>query len=280
MTRPRTSYNDHVQYSQSLYRQAKELHDDGQYEKAVLEYRHALQTSERALGKYHKLTVKIYYRLGQACWLASSSTSTTRPSGGDDNQQYVGLALQSFKRCLRLAESKSSSCDDTVFEKDMKQFLTENPKKKYTASISHEYVICAITKMLELERYGDALCKEQNYYTAIQQYRCALELEEQVLFNNGEKTTSNKINGIISSERCLDRADLLCKIALICRLAGSASNNGTIRSTLDQKEKLQISLKCYTPALLVYQNVLGNDHPATRGAAANILAISKVQQQR
>ena len=97
MTRPNNTYNDHVRYAQSLYRQAKSLYDDGLYENSIDAYRHAIQIQEKTLGKYHKLTIKTYYRLGQACWWLCSISS----SGDDhDDNHYVGLAMQSFKRII------------------------------------------------------------------------------------------------------------------------------------------------------------------------------------
>ena len=317
MTRPKNlTYQDHVDNGQSLYNHGKTFFDNGQYFKTIVSYRHTIQQLETTLGKYHKLTIQSYYRLGQACYLYNlyeqhddnghqqRKQKNQQRQGTSSSSQYLGLAYQSFKRCLRLAES-TSMCDHTMFEKDIKQFLMDHKKTKNKNEVKvttppknddkeepeeeedYNYAITAITKMLELERSGDSFCKNGKYDNAIKQYQLVLQLEEQVFFLDDDANTKILSNNSISAEHCLDRADILCKIAgayrrLQQQQSQEKKKNAFLLNKMKKRKQQQqqqqplqhISLEYYTPALLVYQNVLGNDHPASRGAAADIVAIS------
>ena len=73
--------------TRSLYLRGKTEFDDSEYDSACETFRDVAQRQEALLGKYHKETVKTYWRLGKCCCKA----------GRDDE------ALEAFQRSSRMA---------------------------------------------------------------------------------------------------------------------------------------------------------------------------------
>jgi tetratricopeptide (TPR) repeat protein len=214
--------------AQTFYQEGKALHESGDYPGAVEAFQKALLLQELYLGKYHKHTIKTYWRIGRSSIL--------------NNKDYK-RALISFKRALRMAESTFGKAHESEITKeliqDIMEFLQNNGLNE-----NNDYM-GAIVQALELERQGDAFCKAKNYKNAVKQYKQAIYLEETIFGFNAN----------------VDCADINCKFAFVYRLQGDNAS-----STL-----------AYHKALQSYRLNLGEQHPATCGAKANLEAVSKNQ---
>jgi tetratricopeptide (TPR) repeat protein len=217
-----------LEQAQAWYQEGKALHELGDYPAAVQSFQKALMLQELYLGKYHKHTIKTYWRIGRSSIL--------------NNKDYK-RALICFKRALRMAESTFGKAHENEITKklmqDITDFLQDNGLNE-----NNDYM-AAIVQALELERQGDAFCKAKNYKHAMKQYKQAIHLEETVFGPNAN----------------MDCADITCKLACVYRLQGDNAS-----STL-----------AYRKALHLYRLNLGEQHPATCGAKANLEAVSKNQ---
>jgi hypothetical protein len=266
------------------------------YAAAVQAFQKALWIQELYLGKYHKHTIKTYWRIGR------SSIAL---------QDYQ-RALISFKRALRMAESTFgkapirvmvsqvqmvSQSSQMVQVQSQTKSQTSSPTQSSSSSSSHitkELVqdiqdflqdhglnehhdyMGAIVQALELERQGDAFCKAKNYKQAVKHYRQAIRLEETVFgFGGGpnnnnnssndsaNSTANNNANDNSSANANVDCADITCKLACVYRLQRDYAS-----STL-----------AYRKALHLYRFHLGEQHPATCGARANLEAVASKNHQ-
>ena len=156
-----------------------------------------------------------------------------------NNKDYK-RALISFKRALRMAESTFGKAHESEITKELMQDIAEFLQDK-GLNENNDYM-GAIVQVLELERQGDAFCKAKNYKSAVKRLRQAIHLEETLFGPNAT-----------------DCADLKCKLAIVYRLQGDNASSTLV----------------YHKVLHLYRLNLGEQHPATCGAKANLEAVSK-----
>jgi tetratricopeptide (TPR) repeat protein len=143
-------------------------------------------------------------------------------------------ALQSFQRAVRMAEF---SFDDRINQNLLKDLKSCWRQRHPESDQSLE----KMAQVLSYERQGDAKCKQRQFQKAVDCYQRALSIQDSLF-----------------SSDSLDGADIRCKLAC-CFLRFSKVQN----AQQDAQQLLQKSHECYLRRL-------GDDHPATLGAAANM----------
>jgi tetratricopeptide (TPR) repeat protein len=170
-----------------LYRTAKSLHDEGDFQGAITQYQACLLIRELNLGKYHKLTIKTYWRLGRVNIRIK------------DHQ----AAILAFKRAYRMADSAFGSEHEITKSllQDVAAFLRNNGLTNPKVRDYHS----AILESRALERHGDTASRRELYTNARRYYKQAIRLEESLFGGN------------------LDMADMTIKLANIEKMHGDPS---------------------------------------------------------
>jgi tetratricopeptide (TPR) repeat protein len=145
-------------------------------------------------------------------------------------------ALKAFQRATRMAES---TLDGAVYQEmchDIQECWT-------TAHPTDGHIFSLLHKIFKYEQRGDKALKSQKYSKAIQNYCKALSLLDSLL-----------------GEDSLDAADIRCKLAFsLIKTSATPEAHRTLQSAYN-----------------LYVSEVGQDHPATLGAAAKIKTINSV----
>jgi len=243
------------------YEQAKALHEQENFEGAVALLEEALKTNETVLGKYHKVTIKTYWRIGRskihlkdnvpaALVAFKRAIRTCELSYGKDHtatktlREDVAGCLEGVPRMDDVGTNSShSSFDETPGSKPNSRSSMSISNGSIKVDFSNQSYMEIIDQWLQYEQEGDQLCNRRKLPAAIKVYREALSMED-------------KVFGGISNMDC---ADIMCKLACLYR----------------EQNDLNNSEELYRKALSMFEATLGQDHPATRGAASNLKHLRK-----
>lgn len=171
--------------AQSLYNHGKNEYIQGRYSQAANSFQQAIQIQEAVLGKYHRHTIKSYWRYGKAVCLSKKNADQ---------------ALRAFLRVGRMAE--------TSFDANVNQQLWEEMTACWQQGYVHnnsnhdttvDSALEQIVETLCLEREADSKCKQELFDEAIPLYQQALAIQDTLLEGKGDD--------------CLDGADIRCKLA-------------------------------------------------------------------
>lgn len=222
----------------TLYLQGKSQHSQKNFVDAVRLFLKAVYLQEMLLGKYHEDTIKTYWRLGRAACLAKQE------------QQ----AVEAFHRAMRTAE--------TTFEESVVHSLLHDVEAVWGdaagenggesrspdddgASKGDDEIspMQDFERMLLLEKMADMECKKQHFVASIKGYQEALEV----------------LTKVAGSSDTLCGADLRVKQST-CYLKNNQPSEAA--------EALSTAHECYL-------RKLGDNHPATLGAAATLKSLHK-----
>ena len=265
-------------------------------------FERSAKIQEMELGKYHFDTVKTYHRLGRAQWLCrqpvlamlswkrsvrlSINHSTTvledEPSAGNMFVMEETVVANDIADGPSCCIDKKDVPPHVLLWKDVLQFIQQNPMDIYfpttrsgeekeeegveVVSSSKDSMLQvslkAIWEALQYERRGNVSFKQQRYSQALEQYEMALKLEQDTIRkmsvsvgkSSSSPSSTSRVIGMT-----LDEADITCKIAQVHRL----------------QDDYETSLEYYVRAHEIYQTWLGKDHPATRGALAQVRLVSQ-----
>jgi tetratricopeptide (TPR) repeat protein len=133
-----------------------------------------------------------------------------------------------------------------AFDEDTKRSLSKDLERCWrtthpVASDEENLALDELRGVLALERQGDAASKKRNFKEAVESYQQALNIQDSSLMGSDS----------------LDGADIRCKLGC-CLLR--------LSQVKEAQQVLQAAHECY----LVH---VGNDHPATFGALANMKSV-------
>jgi tetratricopeptide (TPR) repeat protein len=220
-----------LQEARSLYDEGKEAHENENFDGALQLFKRAIIVQEVIIGKYHQDTIKTYWRMGRSACMAE-----------DDR-----VALQSFQRAARMAETTFDAPINQSLWKDIESYWSEkhsstahttlSARTAAASDTSTSTILVQLAQILQAERQGDAACKKRRFLEAIESYQSALRLQDSLLGDDS-----------------LDGADIRCKLAC-CFLRMSKLR--------DAQRVLQTAHQCYL-------GHFGEQHPATLGAVASM----------
>lgn len=148
-------------------------------------------------------------------------------------------ALKAFQRATRMAETSFDGDINQNLWKDLESCWRERHKETDPS-------VEQLALILRSEQQGDAACKKRHFQKAIECYDRALGIQ-----------------GSLLGADSLDGADIRCKLAC-CLLRLS---------------KVQKALQVLHAAHECYLRNLGEQHPATLGAAANMKTMTNMSQK-
>lgn len=143
-------------------------------------------------------------------------------------------ALQYFHRAVRMAES---SFDDSINQMLLKDLETTWRER----NLENDSALDQMAQIILNERQGDASCKKRQFQKAVEFYQLSIRIQD----------------SLFGSES-LDGADIRSKLAC-CFLR--------LSKVKDAQQVLQKAHRCYVQRL-------GDDHPATLGAVANMKNVA------
>jgi tetratricopeptide (TPR) repeat protein len=192
---------------------AKECYDQG-----VVEYRRALEIEESGLGKFHLTTASIYSKIADAYRL----------------QGQYNRSILEYRRALNIFESKLGSGHPDA-AKSLENVCLAVEGLGLKAEHGRRYQK-AVTRSIQHERRGDQFQKDRNHGKAVNEYRQAIALEEEILGKLHPATTEllMKIATICKDQEDYDSALLVCsKVLAINEAAFGKDNAETIKSFND-----------------------------------------------
>ena len=153
-----SSISSQLKEVRSLYEQGKEKHSSEDYSAAFGIFCETVKLQESLLGKYHKDTIKTYWRMGKAACM-----------GGEDRE-----ALKAFQRATRMMETTRDENEKQNIWKDFEACWRERHAETDTS-------VNQLTLLLSAEREGDAACKKGKLQNAIECYDRALSIQSSLL---------------------------------------------------------------------------------------------------
>ena len=162
--------------TRDLYLQGKEAYEDANYDQATEYFRIVAERQEALLGKYHKETVKTYWRLGKGCCKASKPND----------------ALEAFQRSIRMASTSLGEATTKLLKEDIEECWKESFPDRDTA-------LEVMYSIFDAETEGDGQCKKRNFRGAIELYSQALEIQSALMGGDS-----------------LDAADIRMKLGICC----------------------------------------------------------------
>ena len=295
--------SDRMKEAKQLYESGKQLlAEQKDVAGAASCFERSVKIQEIELGKYHFDTVKTYHRLGRAQWLSQQPVlallSWKRSVRLSINHATTVLEKEQQLDSMfsdRDSDDGSSNSDGdggpsclididnddipshVLLWKDALRFIRRHPMNIYLSNSNEseqegveavpskdilQDSLKAIWESLSAEQMANTLFKQKKYSKALVQYEKALQLEQDAIKKMSAISSSSKSSTRSSAKvrdiMTLDEADITCKIAMLYRLG---------------KKDYESSLEYYVLAHEMYHTSLGKDHPATRGALANVRGV-------
>lgn len=216
---PSPQMKQRLSEARKLYEQGKQEHADGHYAEAAKDFRQATLLQEVVLGKFHQDTIKSYWRWGRA-------------AAKVDRRE----ALQAFTRAARMADSTFTPKVIAGLWQDIQAKWREGEEE----TAKNDEALQQLAEVLQLEKQGDAHCKQGSPAKAMECYQRLLEIQDAMV-----------------GSQSLDGADIRCKLAC-CYLQ---------TAQLDRAQDL------LEHAHACFLTNFGEVHPATLGAAATIKTV-------